>query len=109
MHFLYGDRDPEQWLKENKGYLYRLEKLLIDGKGEALKQMRDSFPLLFNMPSVEDVVDAPDDEKVACACEDGDCTDCNGQNVKCKDCKYGVCKKDTEGTMPVKGVEVRVP
>lgn len=95
MHFLYGERDPVQWLKENKGYLYRLEKLLIDGKGEALKQMRENLPMLFNMPSVEDVADVPDEE-VACACEDGDCTDCNGQNVKCKDCKYGGCKKDIE-------------
>ena len=138
MHFLYGDRDPEQWLKENTGYLYRLERLLIDGKGEALKQMRDKLPMLFNMPSAEDVPaeevmcacdgdcsrcdgqqveckdckycgDIPDDEKVVCACEDGDCMDCNGQNVACKDCKYGGCKNDIDGDMPVMGVDVRVP
>ena len=106
MHFLYGDRDPEQWLKENTGFLYRLERLLIDGKGEALKQMRDKLPMLFNMPSCGDI---PDDEKVLCACEDGDCMDCNGQNVACKDCKYGGCKKDIDGDMPVMGVDVRVP
>lgn len=92
MHFLYGERDPEQWLEENRGFLLVLEAKLLSGKDIPI---REQFPHLFKLGAVKPVEDVPDEE-VACACEDGDCMDCNGQNVKCKDCKYGGCKKDIE-------------
>ena len=106
MHFLYGERDPEEWLEENKGFLLRLEAKLLAGEDIPI---REQFPHLFTWGAVKPI----DDEEVACAC-DGDCMECNGQKVACKDCdlRAGFVKdieKDKENDIPVMGVDVRVP